>query len=150
MTAAVEATVAAAVDDLSLPPAEFGSPGPLRDKLVAAILAGRKTTTTSLLAEYAIDNEPLPLVGQCQQVLDSRDRPVAVIQTVAVEQIALGNVPLAHVIDEGEGHTSIAAWRADHEMYWHSQDMRDYLGDPAFTVTDATIVVLERFRVIDG
>jgi hypothetical protein len=29
----------------------------------------------------------------------------------------------------------------------HSADMR-YLGDPAFTVTDATLIVAERFRIV--
>jgi uncharacterized protein YhfF len=37
-----------------LPLAEFGFPGPLRDQLVAAILAGDKTTTTGLVADYEI------------------------------------------------------------------------------------------------
>jgi len=35
-----------------LPIVEFAFPGPLRDQLVAAILAGEKTTTTSLVADY--------------------------------------------------------------------------------------------------
>lgn len=45
--------------DEDLPIAEFGFPGPLRDKLVAAILAGIKTTTTALAAEYEREGEPL-------------------------------------------------------------------------------------------
>ncbi|MDR3081890.1 MAG: RNA-binding protein, partial [Streptomyces sp.] len=36
----------------SLPRAEFAFPGLLRDRLVAAILCGAKTSTTGLLAEY--------------------------------------------------------------------------------------------------
>jgi hypothetical protein len=43
-----------------LPIAEFAFPGPLRDQLVAAILAGEKTTTTGLVAEYEREGEPLP------------------------------------------------------------------------------------------
>ncbi|MGP7998976.1 MAG: hypothetical protein ACLPKI_16910 [Streptosporangiaceae bacterium] len=43
-----------------LPPAEFAFPGPLRDQLVAAILAGEKTTTTALVADYEHEGEPLP------------------------------------------------------------------------------------------
>jgi hypothetical protein len=35
-------------------------PGPLRDQLVAAILADEKTATTGLVADYERDNEPLP------------------------------------------------------------------------------------------
>ncbi len=63
----------------SLPVAEFAFPGPLRDRLVAAILAGSKTTT-SLRAEYDIEDEPLPSAGVRQLVIDSLARPVAVIE----------------------------------------------------------------------
>ncbi|MCL2734512.1 MAG: RNA-binding protein, partial [Actinomycetia bacterium] len=38
-------------DDIAaLPKAEFAFPGPLRDKLLAAVLSGAKTSTTGLLA----------------------------------------------------------------------------------------------------
>lgn len=133
----------------SLPPVEFAFPGPLRDALVASILAGRKTTTTSLLAEYAVDGEELPGVGRRQAVLDSAGRPVAVIETVHVEQRRLDQVPVGHVVDEGEGHATVAGWRAGHEHFWHGVEMREYLQDPAFTVTDGTVVVLERFRLVN-
>ncbi|PPB49885.1 RNA-binding protein [Arthrobacter pityocampae] len=132
----------------SLPRAEFAFPGSLRDALVAAILDGRKTTTTSLLVEYAVEGEELPVAGRRQAVIDSSNEPVAVIETVHVEQVRLDQVPLAHVIDEGEGHTTIARWREAHEQFWHSDDMRSYLQDSEFTVTDETVVVLERFQLI--
>lgn len=45
-----------------LPIFEFAFPGPLRDKLVSAVLDGTKTTTTGLLHDYEIDGDPLPVV----------------------------------------------------------------------------------------
>ena len=54
-----------------LPVAEFAFPGPLRDQLVAAILAGANTTTTGLVADYEQENEPLPGPGLRQVVVDS-------------------------------------------------------------------------------
>lgn len=42
------------------PVAGFGFPGPLRDALMSAILAGKKTATSSLLVEYERDGEPAP------------------------------------------------------------------------------------------
>ncbi|WP_394253577.1 ASCH domain-containing protein [Arthrobacter pityocampae] len=134
--------------DPSLPHAEFAFPGPLRDALVAAILDGRKTTTTSLLLEYAVEGEELPVAGRRQAVIDSNDEPVAVIETVHVEQVRLDQAPLAHIVDEGEGHTTVAKWREAHEQFWHSHAMRSSLRDPEFAVTDQTVVVLERFRLI--
>ena len=131
-----------------LPRSEFGFPGPLRDKLVAAIVAGEKTATTSTLIEYGIEDEALPVVGEQYVVVDSDEKPVAVVEVTGLEQVRLSDVPWEHARDEGEDYSSVAEWRAGHESYWHSGDMRDFMGDPSFTVNDDTIVVLERFRVI--
>ena len=47
-------------DLASLPKALFAFPGPLRDMLVAAVLDGRKTATTGLVADYEHGDEALP------------------------------------------------------------------------------------------
>ena len=135
--------------DLDGAPAYFAFPGPLRDRLVAAILAGAKTSTSSLLADYEHGDEPLPRVGERSVVMDSGDRPVAVIETTGVRVVRLGDVDLQHAFDEDEGYESVAAWRAGHEEFWHSPQARAELGDPAFTVTDDTLMVAERFRVVE-
>lgn len=131
----------------TLPRAEFGFPGPLRDRLVAAILDGAKTATTSLLADYEHHGEPLPTVGARSSLVDSHDRRVAVLEVVDVACVRLADVDSAHASAEGEGHATVAHWRADHEDFWHSDAMRESLEDDAFAVDDDTIVVLERFRL---
>lgn len=131
-----------------LPVAEFAFPGPLRDQLVAAILAGRKTTTTGLVANYEYEQEPLPRPGRREVVVDSAGAPVAVVETVAVRVLRLADVDLAHAVAEGEGYESVAQWRAGHESFWHSAQMREALGDPDFTVNDDTAVVAEEFRLV--
>lgn len=131
-----------------LPTYAFAFPGPLRDRLVAAVLNGTKTATTGLLQDYEIDDEPLPVVGARAAVVNSAGRRVAVIEVTDVRVIRLGDVDLDHARDEGEGDDSVAAWRATHEEYWHGADYRDWLGDPEFTVDDDTEAVLERFRVV--
>jgi uncharacterized protein YhfF len=136
------------VDPASLPKAEFAFPGPLRDRLVAAILDGSKTSTTGLVADYEHCGEPLPQAGDRLAVVDSSDRLVAVIEVTGVRVARLAEVDLAHAVDEGEGFTTVAEWRTDHEAYWHGDEMRRAMDDPTFTVRDATDVVLERFRVI--
>ncbi|MGW0232015.1 ASCH domain-containing protein [Actinopolymorpha singaporensis] len=135
------------VDPSGLPRAVFAFPGPLRDRLVAAILDGTKTTTTSLLADYERAREPLPAVGDRSVVIDSADRPVAVIETTEVQVVPLEAVDEEHAAGEGEGHATVEAWRADHEEFWHSEQAREAFGDPDFTVSDSTPVVLERFRL---
>jgi uncharacterized protein YhfF len=137
------------LDDL--PKSEFGFPGPLRDQLVAAILSGAKTSTSSLVIGYEVEDEPLPQVGQVSAVVDSDDRRVAAIETTEVRLVRIGDVDLQHALDEGEGYESVAQWRVGHEQFWHSPEMREVLGAPDFTVNDDTLMVAERFRLLpDG
>jgi uncharacterized protein YhfF len=133
-----------------LPVAQFGFPGPLRDQLVAAVLVGTKTATTGLVADYEHEGEPLPSPGLREAVVDSAGHRVAVIETVAVRVIRLGDVGLAHALGEGEGYTSVAEWRAEHERFWHSEQMRAALDDPDFAVDDDTLVVAHEFRLIES
>jgi uncharacterized protein YhfF len=135
------------LDDL--PRAEFAFPGPLRDQLVAAILAGAKTSTSALVLGYERENEPLPSVGQREAVVDSQDRRIAAIELTEVRVVRLADVDLQHVLDEGEGFESVAQWRAGHESFWHSAEARAELGDPSFTVNDDTLVLAQRFRLVD-
>ncbi len=74
---------------------------------------------------------------------------VAVIETTAVRVVRLGDVDLAHALGEGEGYRSVAEWRAGHERFWHSAEMRAALGDPEFTVNDGTRVVAQTFRLLE-
>ncbi|WP_433654241.1 ASCH domain-containing protein [Nocardia sp. CA-128927] len=135
-------------DPDALPKAEFAFPGPVCDQLVAAILDGTKTSTTGVLADYEHCGDPLPEVGSRAAVVDSDERRVAVIEVTDVRVARLAEVDLAHAIDEGEGFTTLAEWRAVHETYWHSAEMRRALDDETFTVDDETIVVLQRFRLV--
>ena len=129
---------------------EFAFPGPLRDQLVAAILDGTKTTTTGLAEDYEREGEPLPRPGDRQVVIDSAGDPVTLIEVVATRVIRVGDVDLAHAIGEGEGYASVAEWRAGHEAYWHSDEMREFIGDPSFTVNDDTLAVAVEFRMVAG
>jgi uncharacterized protein YhfF len=135
------------LDDLQ--PAEFAFPGPLRDQLVAAILSGAKTSTSSLMLEYERGNERLPEVGQLSAVLDSAGGRVAVIEVTEVRIVRLADVDLQHALDEGEGFESVEQWRSGHERFWRSAEVRAEIGDPDFTVDDDTLVVAERFRLLE-
>ncbi|MCP3805314.1 ASCH domain-containing protein [Allokutzneria sp. A3M-2-11 16] len=131
----------------SLPIGEFAFPGPLRDRLVAAIVAGEKTTTSCLHLEFTDDE--LPQVGQREVVIDSDARPVAVIETTEIRVLPLGEVDAQHAIDEGEGFLGVEDWRVGHEEFWHSSEYRSAISQPQFTVTDATLVVAQRFRLVE-
>ncbi|MFF9015604.1 ASCH domain-containing protein [Streptomyces sp. NPDC014870] len=135
-------------DPSSLKPFELAFPGPLRDTLVAAVLSGAKTSTTGLVVEYEAADEELPRVGERWALVDSDERPVAVVETTEVRVLPVAEIDLRFAIEEGEGYTTVAEWRAAHEGFWHSAEMREFLGDPEFTVTDTTAAVAERFRVV--
>lgn len=132
-----------------LPRAEFAFPEPLRDRLVEAILTGAKTSTTGLRLQHEREGEPLSEIGQRSLLVDSDDRGVAVLETTAVAVVPLATVDLAHVRAEGEGFETVAAWRSAHERFFCGPEMRAVLGDPVFTTDDTTLVVLERFRVVE-
>jgi uncharacterized protein YhfF len=121
--------------------AEFGFPGDLRDRLVEAILSGEKTATAALYAEYEEEGESLPEPGARSVVVDSDGRGVAVIESTFVEVVPIAEIDLAFAIDEGEGFRSVVEWREAHEAFWHS-----YRAD---SITDETLVVAERFRLVE-
>ncbi|MGP3684985.1 ASCH domain-containing protein [Streptomyces sp. IBSNAI002] len=131
------------------PPYLLGFPGPLRDRLVAAVLSGEKTAPTGLLAGYEAEGEAPPVAGQRTALLDSAGCPVAVLEVTDVRVVRVGEVDLEHAVAEGEGYTTVAEWRSSHERLWHAPELRELLGDPEFTADDDTPVVTERFRIVE-
>ena len=130
---------------------EYGFPGPLRDRLVAAILSGRKRTTTALLEDYEAGGESLPEPGAREVVIDSAGDPVCVTEIVAVDVLRLAEVPLEHALAEGEGYRSVTEWRQGHEDFWTGSEYRDWFtvqGVQPPRIADDTLAVLTRFTVV--
>lgn len=132
-----------------LPVAEFGFPGPLRDRLVAAILDGTKTSTTGLLEEYRRERIAVEEAGALERVVDSAGRSVAVIETTAVEVKRMGDVDLGFAIDEGEAFETVQAWFDAHVRFFTSPEMVAALGDPPVPIDDDTLVICQRFRLVE-
>jgi len=117
----------------------FGNDPEMADELGLLVRDGPKRATTSLLAEYEDDDEPIPSVGDLSIVLDGRGDPLCVIRTVEVEVRAFGLVDDAFAWVEGEGDRSLAYWRDAHIRFFASQDR---------PVDDDTPVVLETFELL--
>jgi uncharacterized protein YhfF len=134
----------------TLPIVQFGFPGELRDRLVAAVLTGEKTATTGLLVEWELDGDPVPRPGERFLVVDSTGVPVAVIEMSEVRVLRLGEVDLAIAQEEGEGFNSVEEWRLAHEAFWndYADELRSRLDDSSWKLVDETPVVVERFRLI--
>jgi uncharacterized protein YhfF len=118
----------------------------MRDRLVSAVLAGEKVATSSLLAQYEDEGEPLPMAGECRAMIGSSGEEVAVVEVLEVSVIRLGDADERLARDEGEGFRSVAEWRNAHEDFWR----RDVLPDlrQRHELDDDTELVVERFRVV--
>jgi len=128
---------------------EFGTPGPLRDRLIAAVLRGEKTATSSLLVEWEQEGEALPAVGQQQLVVDSDGRGVATIEVVQIDVIRLGDADLRLAIEEGEQFETVAQWREAHEHFWREYSLPNLPEHLGYSLTDDSLVVVERFRLVE-
>jgi uncharacterized protein YhfF len=131
---------------------ELGFAGtPLREQLVAAVLRGDKTATAGLLVDFEREREALPEPGQRSLLVDNDDVGVAVVETTEVRVLRVADCDEQFARDEGEGFGSVAAWREAHERFWrgYADEIRAYLGDPGWDVTDDTLFVAERFRLVE-
>jgi len=112
----------------------------LRRQLVEAVLRGDKTATASLRDEYApYTDEPMPEIGERLVLVGWDDEPLGIVETTDVRVVPAGRVDPDFARDEGEGFVSVAHWRAAHERFWSDR-----------VITDDTLVVCERFRLIEA
>lgn len=131
-----------------LPVLELAFPGPERDSGVAAILAGEKTALTGLLQIHERAGEPVPQPGQRFSVLDSAGQPTAVIELTEVRVVPISTVDDDYASAEGRGYADAAEWRRAHEDFFRSEGVAEFLGSTP-TIGDDTLVVTERFRLIE-
>ncbi|MFJ9668918.1 ASCH domain-containing protein [Streptomyces sp. NPDC101219] len=118
---------------------ELGAPGEMRARLNSLVLAGQKTATTGLMAEYAEEAEGLEYVGERLALLDDDGRRVATLDVTGVTRCSFADVPWEHALAEGEGDASLDAWRTGHLRFWQGEGA---------TVDDDTPVVCITFRVV--
>jgi uncharacterized protein YhfF len=123
-----------------LPPFQLGyARTDLRRRLTEAVLRGAKTATAGLATDHAPHtDEPVPKPGDRWLMLGFEDEPLAIVETTELRLVPAGEVDLQFARDEGEGFESVAEWRAAHERFWADHQ-----------ISDETLIVCERFRVIE-
>ena len=104
----------------------FAEPGPLRDRLTELALAGTKTTTASLAIEYEIEGAELAEVGQRDLLVDTKDRPVAIVETVSLRVMRLADI-------DGSGTADL--------IYLHRDGPRLYFNQSGNGWSQAPIVI---------
>jgi len=113
------------------------------DYLAQLVIDGVKTATCSAYDFYEREGEPLPQSGEYSIILNSKDEPVCIIQTVAVEVVPFKEVPEEFAYAEGEGDRSYEYWRNVHINFF-----TDELKNIGKEFTEDMLVVCERFTLI--
>ena len=117
---------------------ELGTPGPMRERLNALVLAGLKRATAGLTSDYV--DEPFETPGERLALVDDHQRRIATVQVTAVRQTTFAEVPWSFAASEHEGDTSIEEWRAGHRAFWEGEGV---------AVTDDMPVWLIYFELVD-
>jgi len=95
----------------------YDGDGGLGDRLLAAVLRGEKTATSSLAVEY-LSGERLPRVGERLHLMDHAGQVRGVVETTRVTITPLHLVDDQVARDEGEGFAEAADWRQAHAAFW--------------------------------
>ena len=100
---------------------EFGTPGPMRNRLNDLIINGNKRATAGLLKEDYIDEgEEIEFVGERLAILDNDQKQIGVIKVTRVEVLEFKDVPTEFALAEAEGDLSGDAFRQSHSKFWKS------------------------------
>ena len=109
----------------------------------ALVLKGQKTATCSMKYWYEEENEPMPVVGHLQVVLDWAKNPVCIIEIISVEESFFSEVTADFAFLEGEGDRSLEWWRKAHWDFF-SQECKEL----SIELSEDMILVLEKFRAV--
>jgi len=122
----------------------------LGDRLLAAVLRGEKTATSSLAVEY-LSGEPLPRVGERSNLVDHARRVHGAVETTRVTITPLHLVDDQVANDEGEGFADATDWRRAHLAFWAEviDLVRSDAGDPGWELREAEPVVVQWFRLLE-
>lgn len=120
----------------------FGYNEELATVLLALVLSGQKTATSSALPAYAHESAPLPKAGDYCLITDWQGTPRCVIQTTKVTVLPFREMTFNLCRLEGEDAT-LASWKANHETAFRACEAED-----GYTFSADMEVVFEEFAVV--
>ena len=118
--------------------------GVIPDELAEMVITGKKTTTTSTYSGFEARNEQVPHVGKCSIILNSKDKPVAIIEVVDVAVMPMNEVSMEHRANEGDYGQHGELWWDIHEEYFTS-----ILAERGEVFSESMLVVCEKFKLIN-
>ncbi len=80
-----------------------------------------KTATCSGYIFYEHENEPIPSTKDCSIILNSDDKPVAIIKTMEVELTPMNQVNEEFVVAVGERDRAYQYWWEAHEKFFRDE-----------------------------
>ncbi len=113
------------------------------DKLASLVKDGIKTGTSSAYEIYELEGEPIPVEGEYNVILDSREQAVCVTKTLRVYVVPFCEVDARHAKLEGEGDLSLEYWRKVHEAFFSAD-----LANSGLSFSENTPVVCEEFELV--
>lgn len=114
------------------------------DYLAQLVIDGTKTATCSGFIFYELENEPLPTTKDYSIILNSDDKPVAIIKLVEVTITPMNEVTEEFAIAEGEGDRTYKYWWDAHEKFFTSE-----LKSIGREFSEDMLLVCERFKLVD-
>jgi uncharacterized protein YhfF len=121
----------------------WGDSPAMADELGGLIVSGIKTATCSALCEWEVEGAPIPEAGLLTIVLDGRQKPLCIVETVEVFIRKYNEVDADFAREEGEGDLSLNYWRAAHRSFFAR-----VLPKIGKEFSEDMPLVCERFRVI--
>mgnify|MGYP001338048321 CR=1 FL=1 len=96
----------------------WGDSPQMADELGGLIAAGIKTATCSAVWEWQAEGQDWPAPGAITVVLDGRDEPLCIVETIEVTVRSYNQVDADFASAEGEGDRSLAYWREAHRSFF--------------------------------
>lgn len=114
------------------------------DTLASLVIRGEKTATCSLHKAYEIENEPLPEINQYDVILNTQDKPVAIIKNIDVFFAPMDEVSEEFALSEGEGDKTYKYWWDAHIKFF-----TEYCKSLDISFNTNDLLVCERFECVD-
>ncbi|WP_430602573.1 hypothetical protein IGJ02_003003 [Enterococcus sp. DIV0724b] len=123
----------------------FGNSPEMADELLAHVLRGEKTGTSSLhlLYELGLEDEKIPEVGNYSVLLDGKNQAQAIICTRVVEILPYSRISEVHSYLEGEGDRTLQYWRSVHHPFFEQA-----LKAHGLTFSEDLLIVYELFELV--